>query len=115
MDLTGGAMQPLEVTADSREYVLVPWVMTADGVDVDPVARGIAAEMAFVRPGTLPTSGAWVSAQWEYALGLWHARVLVGPEGTVTLPRGTYDVWVRANGGMQERPVRRSSGRVRVI
>ncbi|WP_152991326.1 hypothetical protein [Frankia sp. R43] len=108
-------MQPLELAADSLEYVLVPWVMTADGVDVDPVARGIAAELAFVRPGSVPAPEAWVTAQWERALGLWHARVLVGPEGAVPLPRGTYDVWVRASGGMQERPVRRSSGRVRVI
>lgn len=107
--------EPLEISAGTREYVLIPWLMKAGGVPVDPAAGGFTPEMAFTAVDAHPATGDWNPAEWEQADGGWHAMCLVGSGGTVTLAAGTYDPWVRTTGPTLERPEKRSPGRVRVI
>lgn len=77
----------------SLEYVRVPVSATESGAAVNPTSDAVT--MAFPPLGTRPATGDWKTAEWEIAGSTYSARCLVGPGGTVTLPTGQYDVWVK--------------------
>ena len=55
---------------------------------------GDVVEFAFPAPGVAPVT--WFTGSWETCNpSTFYARILVGPTGTVTLPVGTYDMWMR--------------------
>ncbi|TMR90608.1 hypothetical protein [Nonomuraea basaltis] len=66
------------------------WVRGASGTET--------VEAAFTEPGVEPAAADWKPAEWApgsaSARGA-TARILFGPGGTVVLPDGTYQAWVR--------------------
>lgn len=79
--------------ASSLQYVNV--IVTA--LDRNPTTDTVA--MAFTAPGVDPQAGDWRSATWNTTVTLganqYMAQCLVGPGGTVTLPIGQYQYWVK--------------------
>lgn len=104
----------LEIPASSLEYVLVPETLTVNGLPVDPTSPALTVELAFTAVDVAPASGDWTVGSWEDVGGVWNARCLVGPGGTVTLAAGTYDVWTRVTAS-PEKPVRKAPGRLVVV
>lgn len=102
----------LQQSALSLEYLLVTWSAKVNGVAVDPTSPALAVQMAFPATGSPPAT--WLAAGWEAdGSGGWKARCLVGPAGTVTLPPGDYDVWVKVT-STPEVPIRRSTDVLRI-
>ncbi|GGO63174.1 hypothetical protein [Nonomuraea cavernae] len=112
-------LPPLQVGLPYRSWgVRTPELLR--GVVVDPIsslsleylkvfvqhARGNEpVEIAFTAPGVEPGLEDWRPASWaETKKRGAVAQILVGPGGTVTLPDGTYQVWVRTVRA-DERPV----------
>lgn len=80
-------MEPM--SSLSREWIPY-FVRGASGTE--PV------ELAFTAPGVEPAETDWKPAEWKpgSATGCGAiARILLGPGGTVALPDGTYQAWVR--------------------
>jgi hypothetical protein len=77
----------------STEYVQVRVSTTLNGLPYD-VTDGTV-EFAFVSNGESPTVGDWTTAEWETAGPDYYGRILVGPEGAVTLAAGSYESWIR--------------------
>lgn len=110
--------QVLTISSQSVEYVLVDVGVKVGGVSIDPTADTV--QMAFVAPGTAPSSGDWKSASWEITVGSFGAsntyaiKCLVGPSpGTVQLAAGGYATFVRINDNPET--IVRLSGDLRVI
>lgn len=40
----------------------------------------------------------WLAASWESRGGNYRVTILIGPEGALTLPIGSYDIWVKIIG-----------------
>ncbi|MBB5081363.1 hypothetical protein [Nonomuraea endophytica] len=92
--LRGVVVDP--ISSLSLEYVRV-FVKHARGTE--PV------EIAFTTPGVEPGPADWKTASWAETKNRGAiAHILVGPNGTVTLADGTYQVWVRTV-RQDERPV----------
>jgi hypothetical protein len=83
----------LRISSLSKEYLLIAVIADVVVTD-DPVA------WAFTDPDVDPTS--WTSGDWEGT----QARILVGPGGSVTLTKGTHDVWLKVTDS-PEVPIRR--------
>jgi hypothetical protein len=83
------------VSALSKARVNLSVRADADGLPYDPTHA--TPEMAFMSsPLTEPSSGDWKTATWDVTrIGSYIMQCLVGPGGTVTLPRGGYYVWAR--------------------
>jgi hypothetical protein len=81
--------------AVSLEYVRVGVAATAGGAQVNPTNDVV--QMAFVSPTATPSTGDWKTASWDSGNtnGVYTALCLVGPGGTVQLPVGKYQVWVK--------------------
>lgn len=92
----------LQIPASSLQYVKFPITAEVAGADYDPTVDVV--ELAFVRVGTQPGSGDWVTGSWEVILTIPYARALIGPGGVKTLAGGFYDVYVRVTDN-PERPV----------
>lgn len=82
-------MATLSVLA--TEYVKSRVTATVGCVAYNPT--GDVVEVAFPAPGVSPT--VWSVGSWETCGTTYYARILVGPAGTVTLPVGTYTMWLR--------------------
>ncbi|MFC7582445.1 hypothetical protein ACFQYP_00545 [Nonomuraea antimicrobica] len=84
------------ISSLSRPYVYA-WIDGAAGIE--------AVEIAFTVPGDEPSEEGWHTASWSgvTAKGA-DARILIGPGGDVTLPEGTYQMWVRVD-APPERPM----------
>lgn len=82
-------MATLSVLA--TEYVKSRVTATVGCTAYNPTADVV--EAAFPAPGVNPTT--WYAGSWETCGNVYYARVLVGPAGTVTLPVGTYTMWLR--------------------
>ena len=99
----------MQISSQSLEYVRLHVTATTGGQPLDPTALTI--EMAFPAPGIAPAGGDWKTATWDYdTIGStirYLAQCLVGPGGTVTLPVGAYDAYIRAT-SLPEVPVLRS-------
>lgn len=122
-----GVLPRLTVTPElptiSREWVLVPLQVAADGVEVVLTASGWPVTMGFV-PGidveTKPDPDlTWHAAEWTSerrrdGVTAYFARCLVGPGGTVSLPAGDYVPWL-AWIAPDEQPVRPAAGPIRVF
>jgi hypothetical protein len=89
----------------SLEYVRVKVMATEDGAPVNPTSDTV--QMAFPLIEIDPTVPDWQTAEWEIAGNTYFARCLVGPTGTIDLPVGLYDVWVKVV-TTPESPVMRS-------
>lgn len=91
----------LQLNPLSLEFVRVPVSATGTG-PVDPTADLV--EMAIVAENTLPDVGDWQTATWETIDGVFYAKLLVGPGGTIELDPGQYRIYVRVQDS-PERPV----------
>lgn len=96
---------PLSLSALTLEYVKVAVAATVNGSAIDPTADAV--QMAFPLAGVDPISGDWKTASWETVSGIYYARCLVGPAGTITLAANLYDVWVKVT-DTPETPVRKA-------
>lgn len=91
--------------ATSLMYVNAIVTCLGGNPTTDPVA------MAFTTPGVDPQAGDWRTATWNTTVTLgtnqYMAQCLVGPGGTVTLPVGSYQYWVKVtdNPEIPELPV----------
>ena len=81
----------------STEYILIP----ASGD-----ATGLPVKVAFVLNSEErePTDLEYHDAAWEGT----DIVILVGPDSSVVLPVGEYDVWVQVTGASPVKPVRRA-------
>lgn len=101
----------LKMPAVSKEYVLVDWAATIAGVAVNPTSPALPVEMAFPVRKSPPTT--FYTAIWEAAGAAWKAGCLVGPGGTVTLPVGDYDVYVKVT-STPEIPIHQATAFLRI-
>jgi hypothetical protein len=87
-----GGVVPRFISVLSLDYDR--WAVTASA---DPTADVV--QFAYLASGSGdPTASDWVAGSWEAAAlstGEWVARILIGPSGSVTLTRGTWDVWIK--------------------
>lgn len=89
----------------SRELLYIRKVVAFDphspDASVDPTTLPV--QCAFMLTGR-PTDADWHDAAWDDATTV---RILVGPDGGVVLARGSYRIWLRITGGVEEpeRPV----------
>lgn len=85
-------MSDISQSALSLQYVSV--LLTATGGS--PITDAV--QMAFTRTGN-PADGDWNAASWADQGNLPAtqaiAQCLVGPGGTLTLPVGTYKIWIK--------------------
>lgn len=89
----------------SLEYIKLPVEVVINGVAYDPHLDAVV--LAFPVRGVDPVALDWKTGSWELGSdGIWMARCLVGPGGTVTLTAGTYDAWVKITDS-PEIPVRK--------
>lgn len=95
-------------SALSLEYVRVRVKATEAGAPVNPTTDSV--QMAFPVIEVDPVGGDWKTAAWETANGVYFARCLVGPGGTINLPVGIYDVWVKVLTNPEQPAMR--SGRI---
>lgn len=77
----------------STEFVRVPVTQTIDGVTVDPTGGTV--EIGFPAAGVAPEDADFETAEWEAGGPPYFARILVGPDGDISLDAGDYDTWVR--------------------
>ena len=92
--------EKMTINQASREYILCDWPRASR----DP--RGFPVEFAFLASGETIDDAVWNSGSWEpSAIKPYTARVLVGPNATVTLSPGTYTVICRITTD-EEQPVR---------
>ena len=85
-------------SALSREFVAVAITAKTAGTSVNPTSDTV--EFAFTTVTAQPATGDWKTGSWDGTQprqpgGAYIAHCLVGPGGTVTLPAGTYTMWVR--------------------
>lgn len=78
----------LQISVKSLQYVRVP-VFEVTGAD----PTGDAVSMAFPISGVDPTT--YYGGNWQTLDEVYYARCLVGPAGSVALPIGYYDVYVK--------------------
>jgi hypothetical protein len=78
----------LQISVASTQYVRAA-IFEASGAD----PTGDTVTMAFPITGVDPT--VFVAASWVTLSGIHYARCLVGPAGSITLPIGYYDVYVK--------------------
>lgn len=83
----------------STTYVKCLISATESGLAANPTTGVLS--FAFVADEVLPVTGDWKSGSWETAGTEYWARCLVGTGGTVALPVGTYDAWVRVVKGVE--------------
>lgn len=103
-------MAAFEISVKSLEYVKVQITATRNGAAVDPTPDTV--KLAFPAVGTDPTT--WYTGSWETASGIYYARCLVGPGGTVTLAEGYYDVYVQVTDST-EVPVKKATDTLQVV
>ncbi len=84
-------MEVKRLSSLSREYVSYAVSASEGGSAIDPTTLNV--EMAFTVGE--PVTGDWKDADWETSSGVYLARCLVGPGGTITLSDGSYSVWIR--------------------
>lgn len=91
-------MSSLRVPSLSTEYVKTQISYRVEDSFRDPTA--FAVHWAFTLGGVEPDDSEWVQGSWETAIagGKYFARVLIGPQGDVTLDDGVYTAWVRVTG-----------------
>lgn len=78
----------LQISSASRQYVRVPITEASGG---NPT--GDTVTLAFPSPNSEPVT--FYTGSWLTASGVYFAQCLVGPGGTVVLPVGFYDVYVK--------------------
>jgi hypothetical protein len=95
------------IPASSTEYLSVPVTAQPAGVDL----TGTPPRFAFLpetRRGN-PTAADWLTGEWDDDT----ARILVGPDATATLTRGTWHVWIEIDPPNDELVIRRA-GELRI-
>lgn len=84
----------LKISILSTVFVKSRITATKNGLTYNPTADVV--EVAFVGPGVTPTPADWHAASWETGgIGVYYARLLVGPVAGLALPVGTYVMWAR--------------------
>lgn len=92
-------MAPLTIPSLSREFVKVRVFATEAGAVVDPTSDTV--EFAFKDSTAEPEEADWTAGSWESSSGKYWARILVGPDGDVTLTDGEYHTWIRITGATE--------------
>ncbi|MEU6768527.1 hypothetical protein ABZ916_39215 [Streptomyces sp. NPDC046853] len=77
------------IPASSTEFMRIE-VTAPAGVDL----TGVPVRIAAVAHADNPADGEWRTAEWATAT---EARILVGPDSTLELARGTYRVWIHVD------------------
>lgn len=77
----------------STRYMRCAVSATDSGVPIDPTAGTV--EFAFMTGTAQPGDLDWKVGSWETTSSDYFGRCLIGPEGTVALPAGTYTVWIK--------------------
>lgn len=93
----------MNISSLSTEYIKVPVTATVSGVAINPTTDTV--QFAFTAADVNPVLADWKSGTWETSGGVYYARCLVGPAGTVTLAAGDYWVWLKVTDN-PEVPVR---------
>lgn len=84
---------PPRFSALSTRYVKCWISVTQSGSQIDPTTGTV--EFAFKQGNATPGASDWKTGSWETTPFEYMGRCLVGPNGTVALTAGSYDVWVR--------------------
>jgi len=85
----------------SREYLYINGIQAFDAnspdhaTDPTTLPIDVALTARFVEPDT----GDWTAAEW---VNTTTARILTGAGGTLTPAAGTYDIWVRITGAVEQ-------------
>ena len=83
-----------QIAAASTEWVRWRVDAVKSGLPYDPTSDPVS--FAVVPTGQVPAAGDWTAGSWEtWPVGVHVAQVLVGADGTITVPAGEYDVWVK--------------------
>lgn len=89
--------QPLVISKSSLTYLKAKVSATVSGAAVDPTADTV--KMALITGSDSPVSGDLKSASWETdsttSPATYRARILVGPNGSITPTAGQYMLWVQ--------------------
>lgn len=88
----------MDVQSTEYRRVLVA-VENEAGVPQDPT--GFPVQIAFVVDGVLPGPSDWNAATWVTVSGTYYAKILVGPDGGISLPETDYHVYVRVDAGTE--------------
>lgn len=80
----------------SREYIYVPEI-TVFGDAVDPVTLPVT--VAVIPVETLPVDADWKAAEWVDSSTV---RFLVGPGTAIVRGVGSYAIWLRVQGAVEE-------------
>lgn len=87
----------MNISSASTQFVQVAVSATIAGASHDPTTDPVM--MAFTRNNATPVDSDWNVAQWqEYVVAgvvQTQAMCLVGPDGGVSLPIGSYAVWIK--------------------
>lgn len=95
----------LTLSTSSRTYIRVAISATEGGVTVNPTNKPV--YFSFPDVGESILGQTWSDASWETSGSTYYARILVGPQGGLVLPAGSYEVWVKIDEGV-ERPANRT-------
>ena len=90
-----------------QSTLALEYVRSAVARDDASDPTGDVVKLAFMSTTANPGSGDWKTSDWETVSGIYYARCLVGPGGTVTLTAGDYHVWVKVTDN-PEIPVRKA-------
>jgi hypothetical protein len=86
-------VQPPRFSVLSTRYVKCWISVSQSGSQIDPTSGTV--EFAFMATNATPGESDWKTGTWESTPFEYLGRCLVGPDGTVALSAGSYDVWVR--------------------
>lgn len=92
----------MQIAATSTEYLHVP-VTPPTGVDLTGAPVKFAILPASNRGN--PAAGDWQAGEWD---GSSTARILVGPDGAITLTSGDWHVWINVDPTGAENIIRKA-------
>ncbi|HET7386832.1 MAG TPA: hypothetical protein VFJ19_09255 [Nocardioidaceae bacterium] len=85
----------------SREYLYLPGIRAFDAASPDTAAdpTTLPVQVCFLPYNAVPEDADWIDAEWANATT---ARILIGPDGTVTPAVGRHRVWLRVTGAVEQ-------------
>lgn len=85
----------------SREYLYINGIQAFDANSPDHATdpTTLPVDVALTSGIDEPASGDWTAAEWVNATT---ARILTGPGGALTPDAGTYSIWLRITGAVEQ-------------
>lgn len=92
---------PVEISSLATPYIQCAVSPPPLAPPIDPTSYTV--EMAFIQGPDDPETGDWKTGSWAVTvLGGYLAQCLIGPDGgTITLPVGPWNVWVKILAGAE--------------